>query len=196
MTGHYYTPAQWSCWGVYWFHSVRRSVHPSRIPCPLCSACSSGWIHFIFIYLIKQLQKVCMCKVSGKIFKNLNFWQFFKICNFDFVLFWFGIWCESLVWVIMGWRGVSQNAGVLVVLVQTNVDLILQHLCASSVTMNKRNIDTKKVILTIWNIFIHDKSFDKMKKMTSGLMHLFIFLCSEQQLNKCLYHHLLPLLSA
>ena len=48
-------------------------------------------------------------------FQNLNFWQFFKICNFDFV-FWLGIWCESLVWVIMGWRGVFQNAGVLVVL--------------------------------------------------------------------------------
>ena len=33
----------------------------------------------------------------------MNFWQFFKICNF--VLFWLGIWCESLVWVIMGWQG-------------------------------------------------------------------------------------------
>ena len=47
-------------------------------------------------------------------FQNLQFWQIFKICNFDFVLFWLGIWCESLVWVIMGRRGVSQNAGVLV----------------------------------------------------------------------------------
>ena len=47
-------------------------------------------------------------------FQNLKFWQFFKICNFDFVLFWLGIWCESLVWVIMGRLGVSQNAGVLV----------------------------------------------------------------------------------
>ena len=52
-------------------------------------------------------------------FKNLKFWQFYKICNFDFVLFWLGIWCESLVWVIMGRRGVSQNAGVLVVLVSS-----------------------------------------------------------------------------
>ena len=41
--------------GVYWFHSVRLSVRPSCIPCPLCSAYSSGWIHFIFIHLIKQL---------------------------------------------------------------------------------------------------------------------------------------------
>ena len=53
-------------------------------------------------------------------FQNMIFWQFFKICNF--VLFWLGIWCEPLVWVIMGWQGRgwgSQvgNAGVLVVLV-------------------------------------------------------------------------------
>ena len=37
--------------------SVRPSVRPSsRIPCPLCSAFSSGWIHFIFTHLIKLLQ--------------------------------------------------------------------------------------------------------------------------------------------
>ena len=117
-------PAQRSCcggWGVYWFHSVRPSVRPrpsvpcpSHIPCPLCSFFSSGWIHFIFIHLIKQLQKVCRVQ---SFLQHLKFWQFFKICNFDFVLFWLGIWCESLVWVIMGRRGVSQNAGVLVVLV-------------------------------------------------------------------------------
>ena len=59
--------AQKSCWGVYWFHSVRLSicqyvrpsVRPYSIPCPLCTAYSSGWIHFIFWHLIKQLQKVC-----------------------------------------------------------------------------------------------------------------------------------------
>ena len=103
-------PAQQSCWGGYigFTPSVRLSVRPSRIPCPLCSFYSSGWIHFIFIHLIKQLQKVC---------RVWNFGNFFKICNFDFVLFWLGIWCESLVWVIMGRRGVSQNAGVLVVFV-------------------------------------------------------------------------------
>ena len=37
--------------GVYWFHSV----HPSCIPCSLCSAYNSGVIHFIFIHLMKQL---------------------------------------------------------------------------------------------------------------------------------------------
>ena len=42
-------------------------VHPSRIPCPLCSTCSSGWIHFIFIHLIKQLQRGPLNKVLCKI---------------------------------------------------------------------------------------------------------------------------------
>ena len=61
--------AQW--WlGIVWIliipHTMKLmggilvSLRPSRIPCPLCSTHSSGWIHFIFvIHLIKQLQKVC-----------------------------------------------------------------------------------------------------------------------------------------
>ena len=53
-----------SCWGVYWFHSVCPSVPgPSRITCPLCSAYSSVWIHFIFTHHIKQLQKVCFLAI-------------------------------------------------------------------------------------------------------------------------------------
>ena len=127
-------PAQRSCWGGYigFTPSVRLSVRPSvprpsRIPCPLCSFYSSGWIHFIFIHLIKELYKVC--RMQGFL-QNLKFWQFFKICNFDFVLFWLGIWCESLVWVIMGRQGVSQNAGVLVVLVKilANWTVYLYHI--------------------------------------------------------------------
>ena len=39
--------------------SVRPSVRPSRLPCPLSSTYSSGWIHFNFIHLIKQLKNVC-----------------------------------------------------------------------------------------------------------------------------------------
>ena len=104
--------------------SVRPSVpRPSRITCPLCSIYSSDWIHFIFTHLIKQLQKVCRVSSFKCKFQNLNFWQFLKICNFD-VLFWLRIWCESLVWVITGRRGVSQNAGILVVLVWTNDGLV------------------------------------------------------------------------
>ena len=55
--------AQRSCWGYNGFtpcvcQSVCLSVHLSCILCPLCSVYSSGQIHFIFIHLIKQLQKV------------------------------------------------------------------------------------------------------------------------------------------
>ena len=78
--------------------SLCPSVRPPHISCLLCSAYSSGWIHFIFIHLIEQLQKVCGLQ-------NFKIWisgNFLKICNFDFVLFWLGIWCESQVWVIMG----------------------------------------------------------------------------------------------
>ena len=63
-------PTQRSCLGVYWFHSVRPSVcpsvrpsvRPSRIPCPLCSIYSSGWILSIFGTNDQQHQRVCrMC---------------------------------------------------------------------------------------------------------------------------------------
>ena len=49
---------------------------------------------------------------------NLNFWQIFGICNFDFVLLWHGIWYKCIVW---GSGGYSQNAGVLVVLVGIDI---------------------------------------------------------------------------
>ena len=118
-----YPPRNEVVGGVYWFHSVRPSVpRPSRIPCPLCSFYSSGWIHFIFIHLIKELQKVCRVQ---SFLQNFKIWNFLKFVTSDFVLFWPGIWCESLVWVIMGRRGVSQNAGVLVVLVGSGNGLVL-----------------------------------------------------------------------
>ena len=74
--------------------SLRPSVRPvsvprpSRIPCPLCSFYSSGWIHFIFIHLIKQLQKVCRVLSFLQNFKILNVGNFFKfvtltLCCFD-----------------------------------------------------------------------------------------------------------------
>ena len=42
-------------------------------------------------------------------FKNLKFWRFFKICDFDYVFFWLGIQYDSMVWVIMRRRGVSSE---------------------------------------------------------------------------------------
>ena len=49
--------------GVYWFHVVRPYVRLSvRLwtkLCPLCIFHNTSQIHFIFVHLIKQLQKVC-----------------------------------------------------------------------------------------------------------------------------------------
>ena len=62
------------------FVSLHPSVLLSRIPCPLCSAYSTGWIHFIFIHLIKQLsnnfRRCVACKVSCETSK-FEFWAIF-----------------------------------------------------------------------------------------------------------------------
>ena len=56
-------PEQRSCWGVYWFHSVRLSVCPSvrlsRLPCPLCNIYSSGWILSILTTNDHYHERVC-----------------------------------------------------------------------------------------------------------------------------------------
>ena len=89
--------------GVYWFHSVHPSVHlsvrPSRIPCP----------SVVPIVLVGSISY--QATSEGNFFtkfQNLNFYQFFRICNFDHVLFSLGVGCEWLIWVIMGPQGVSE----------------------------------------------------------------------------------------
>ena len=101
------------------FTSIRLSVRLWTESCPLCNFHNISQIHFIFTHLIKQLQKVCQVLFIFAKFQNLSFWQIFQICNLNFVMFWLGIWNESIVWVIMG--ECSQNAVVLVVLVWNNV---------------------------------------------------------------------------
>ena len=62
-----YPPEQRSCWGVYWFHSVRLSVRLSvrpsvrlsRLPCPLCNIYSSGWILSILATNDHYHKRVC-----------------------------------------------------------------------------------------------------------------------------------------
>ena len=108
-------PAQQSCWG-----GILVSLRPS-VPHPVSALyLLQFWLDPFHIYASYQAtsEGVSRAKFLAK-FQNL---AIFKICNFDFVLFWLGIWCESLVWVIMGRRGVSQNVGVLVVLVVPNLN--------------------------------------------------------------------------
>ena len=88
----YYTPAQRSCWG-----GILVSLHPSVCPsvCPSVRPVSRirsvaptvlvGSISYLYILLSNFLKGVSRVKFLAK-FKNLYFWQFFKICNFDFVL--------------------------------------------------------------------------------------------------------------
>ena len=113
-----YPPHNEGVGGVYWFHSVRPSVprlsrvRPASHVRSVAPTVLAGTISYL--YILPSNFRCVACKVSCKI---SIFGICFKICNFDFVLFWLGIWCESLVWVIIERRGVSQNAGVLVVLV-------------------------------------------------------------------------------
>ena len=97
----YYTPAQQSCWGVgvYWFHSVRPSVCPFVRPASSVRSVAPtvlvGSISYLYI-LSSNFKRCVACKVSCKIAKFVYLAFFLKICNFDFVSFWLGIWCESL----------------------------------------------------------------------------------------------------
>ena len=98
----------------------------SKDVCPasrVCSVAATVLVGFIScLYILSSNFRRC---VTFNLFVKCQDWQFFKFfkfCNFDFILFWLGIWCESLEWVIMGRQGVSQNAGVLVVLVMLCCD--------------------------------------------------------------------------
>ena len=95
--------------GVYWYHLVRPSVCPSvdRIVSALyLQQYLSDPFHICTSY--QATSGVSRVMPVSK-FKNLKFWQFFKICNFDFVFFWLGIQYDSMVWVIMRRRGVSSE---------------------------------------------------------------------------------------
>ena len=67
--------------------SVCASVHPSHIPCSLCSTYSSSWIHFLYIHLIEQLQKVCHVWCFLQNFKTWIFGIFFKFVTLTLLCF-------------------------------------------------------------------------------------------------------------
>ena len=73
----YYTPAQRSCWGVYWFHSVCPSVCPSVRPSIRPTSCVRsvvptvlvGSIWYLYI-LSSNFWRCVVCIVSYKISKS------------------------------------------------------------------------------------------------------------------------------
>ena len=80
------------------FVSLHPSIHPS-VPHTVSALLRlQFWLDPFHIYTSYQAtsEGVPCVKLLAK-FQNLNFWQIYKICNYDFVLFWLGIWCESLV---------------------------------------------------------------------------------------------------
>ena len=108
--------------GVYWYHLVRLSVCPSvdRIMSTLYLQQYSSDPFYICTSYQATSEGVSPVMPVSK-FKNLKFWRIFKICNFDFVIFWLGIQYNSMVWIIIRRRGYPQNAGVLVVLVMKEI---------------------------------------------------------------------------
>ena len=117
------------------------------------------------VSLVKLLEK----------FHNLNFWQLFKICSFDFVLFWLRICCESLVWVIMGWRGVSQNAGILVILVVSDIPNNLVYLFFNDLCHNNMLNFT---IATTFNNFCFAKL--KLNNLSELFFQLTVYLSCDK----------------
>ena len=99
-------PEQRSCWGVYWFHSVRLSVRLSvcpsvrlsRLPCPLCNIYSSGWILSILATNDHYHERVCRTQwplTLTYIFKVIWPWlrkscPFCSVYSSEWILFIFG----------------------------------------------------------------------------------------------------------
>ena len=91
------------------FNEVERGIY-----CP--SVCGQNRVRSVsstilaesisYLHILSSNFRRCFtCKGYHRI-PNFEFLANFLICDFDFVLLWHGIWYESIVWVIMGQRGV------------------------------------------------------------------------------------------
>ena len=96
--------------GVYWYHLVRLSVCGQNRVRSVSSTILIGSISYLHI-LSSNFRRCVACNARFKFqkFEILANLRIFKICNFDFVIFWLGIQYDSMVWVIMRRRGVSSE---------------------------------------------------------------------------------------
>ena len=102
----YYTPHTTKLFGGI-LVTLRTSVCPSVRPASrVCSVAPTVlvWSISYLCILLSNLRRCVTCKVSCSILK-FEFLQFLKFITLTLFCFDFGIWCESLVGVIMGWRG-------------------------------------------------------------------------------------------
>ena len=67
-----YTLPQRSCWGVYWFHSVRLSIRPASCVRSVAPTILVGSISYLYI-LSSNFIRCIVCKVSCKIWIIGNF---------------------------------------------------------------------------------------------------------------------------
>ena len=156
-------PAQRSFGGVYWFHSdhpaVCLSVHPSCIPCLLCVAYSSGWIHFKFTYFISQLQKVCRIWRFLHNFKIWIFGNFFKFVTLTLscYLMWITSMCNHGAAGGISERRHSSCSSSLCLWwtsrdsLKRGLDNILVNICSAANGTNGTVIDTISMELVVFN---------------------------------------------
>ena len=144
--------------GVCWFLSVCPSVRLSVFVAPTVLV---GSISYLYI-VSNNFRRCVSCKVDCKII----FGSFFNIYNFDFVLFW--LW--DLMWITSmdnHWMaGVSQNAGVLVVLVipeckcicpqriHFTPDCLNAHTCTPNVCLYLRNVSATCWLTKDWLLWV------------------------------------------
>ena len=135
----FYTPASTKLKG-----GILVSRRPSVCPSVCLSVCGHNRVRSVtstilagcipYLHIVSSNFRGCVaCNAVCKIIK-FYFWQIFQMCNFDFVLFWLGIWYVSITWVITGRQGYSKKAGVVV---------ILAVLC--SITDLMKNNDPRKI---------------------------------------------------
>ena len=110
--------------------------------CPLCIFHKTCQIHFISYTSCQATSESVSHANLSKILKIRIFGKFLK---FHFVLFWLGIWYESIVWVIMGWRGVFPEG--------RHCNCSTSFLFFLQIRLNAKNV-------TIKNLFLSEPEFD------------------------------------
>ena len=99
--------SEWSWRGVYWFHLVRLSICVQNRVCSVSSTILARSISYLHT-LSSHFRRCVECWFLWQIIKfeilaiSLNL--HLRLC-----LLWLGIQYESIVWVIMGWWGVSSE---------------------------------------------------------------------------------------
>ena len=143
--------------GVYWFHLVRLSVCGQSRVRSVSSTILIGSISYL--HILSSIFR--RCDAWNGCFKIKKLWRIFLICNFEFIFFWLGIQYDSMVWVIMRWRGVSSE--------------LRRSSCSSSTEIYKGKTKTCVLYSNVWRLLLRYKHNDctrvPKKKVTEWLSY-------------------------